>query len=153
MLSFVQVTEGLQKLSLDDADGNANLHNSPESLPAKAFDVQPLTPAQAEGFQGFDVQPLKPGLRCLSLFDGISTALQALDMLGIHVEAYFSSEIDENALKLQKHRFGDRVGPLGSVTDLTEEKLQSLRPIHLCIGGKELFNTLGSVWYMEKSDC
>lgn len=94
-----------------------------------------LASSDSDSFQGFDVQPLKPGLRCISLFDGISTALQALDTMGLHVEAYFSSEIDENALKLQKHRFGDRIGQLGSVTGLTEHKLKSLGPIHLCIGG------------------
>lgn len=113
-------------MSLKDEHGSQELLNSSDSLPANS---------DSDTFQGFDVQPLKPGLRCISLFDGISTALQALDMMGLHVEAYFSSEIDENALKLQRHRFGERIEQLGSVTDLTEQKLKSLGPIHLCIGG------------------
>lgn len=89
-----------------------------------------------EGFEGFAVSPIKESISVLSLFDGISTALCALDNLRIHVKSYFSSEIDPDALRLQTHRYGDRVIKVGDVKLLTKEKLQDLGQIDLLIGGE-----------------
>lgn len=86
-------------------------------------------------FCGFDVQPLRPLLRVLSLFDGIGTTLYVLDKLNLHIEAYYSCEIDPHALEIQKYRFGDRIIMLGDVLTLTDEKLHSIGPISLLIGG------------------
>ena len=41
-------------------------------------------------------------MNVLSLFDGISCGMIALDKLGINVNNYFASEIDENAIKISK---------------------------------------------------
>lgn len=89
-----------------------------------------------EGFEGFAVPPIKESISVLSLFDGISTALCALDNLRIHVKKYYSSEIDPDALRLQTHRYGDRVIKVGDVRSLTKEKLAALGDIDLLIGGE-----------------
>lgn len=93
--------------------------------------IQELPPV----FQGFDVPFLRKRIRVLSLFDGISTLLHILDQLDLYVEVYFSSEVDPKALQLQRHRFGDRITRLGSVTSVTDDKLEALGPIHLLVGG------------------
>ena len=41
-------------------------------------------------------------MNVLSLFDGISCGLLALERAGIHVENYFASEIDENAIAISE---------------------------------------------------
>lgn len=46
-------------------------------------------------------------MNILSLCDGMSCALLALDRAGIEVEHYFSAEIKPMALKLQKHHYID----------------------------------------------
>lgn len=43
----------------------------------------------------------------ISLFDGISTAYLSLERAGIKFEKYFSSEIESNALKVQKYHHGN----------------------------------------------
>lgn len=74
-------------------------------------------------------------MRVIALFDGISTALYVLDKLGIQVEIYYSCEIDSNALRLQKYNYNDRIKMLGSVTTLTNDKLDSLGRVDLVLGG------------------
>lgn len=81
--------------------------------PTLGVNVERDSHPECDEFHGFDVPPLKPSLRVLSLFDGISAALHALDKLQLHIEVYYSSEIDTKALKLQRHRFGDRITQLG----------------------------------------
>ena len=39
------------------------------------------------------------GIKVLSLFDGISCGMLALQRAGIEVDTYYASEIDEYALK------------------------------------------------------
>ena len=46
-------------------------------------------------------------MNVLSLCDGMSCALLALDRAGIEVEHYFSAEIKPMALRLQKHHYID----------------------------------------------
>ncbi|XP_034232825.1 DNA (cytosine-5)-methyltransferase 3C-like [Thrips palmi] len=87
-----------------------------------------------EGFCGFENPPL-PAIRVLSLFDGIGSALVALDKLNLDVEAFYSSEIDEKAIKLLRFHYHDRIKMLGPVQNLTEGKLASLGVINLLCGG------------------
>lgn len=44
-------------------------------------------------------------MRVLSLFDGISCGMVALERAGISVERYVAYEIDENAIKISKHNY------------------------------------------------
>ena len=46
-------------------------------------------------------------MNVLSLFDGISCARIALDKLGISVDNYFASEIDESAIKISRNNYPD----------------------------------------------
>lgn len=74
-------------------------------------------------------------LRVLSLFDGIATGLYTLNELGFDVEVYFSSEIDNKAIRLQKHRFHDKIVMVGCVTKLTSDKLDAMGDIDLLLAG------------------
>ena len=44
-------------------------------------------------------------MKVLSLFDGISCGMVALERAGISVERYVAYEIDENAIKVSKHNY------------------------------------------------
>ncbi|XP_052129647.1 DNA (cytosine-5)-methyltransferase 3B-like [Frankliniella occidentalis] len=76
--------------------------------------------------------PLKE-TRVLSLFDGLSVGRFSLKQLKIAVGAYFSSEVDENALKLSKYNLGDEVQQIGCVTKVTSDVLRSLGGIDLLL--------------------
>lgn len=58
-----------------------------------------------------------------------------LENLGFEVEEYFSCEIEDDALSVLDFRFHGRMTHLGSVTNLTPSKLDSLGRIDLLIGG------------------
>ena len=45
------------------------------------------------------------GLRVLSLFDGISCGMVALERAGIPVEKYVAYEIDEDAIKVSEYNY------------------------------------------------
>ncbi|XP_052103473.1 uncharacterized protein LOC127736951 [Mytilus californianus] len=77
----------------------------------------------------------KKKIRVLSLFDGIGTGKVILDSLGLDIEVYYTSEIDEDSLLVTSFHYGDSVTPIGDVTKLTEEKLKEISPIDLVIGG------------------
>lgn len=86
----------------------------------------------------------KHPLRVLSLFDGLSTALYILKyILRIKIDVYFASEIDHDALSLQRKNFFGEVVQLGDALKLDEglkdkqrnEILDSLGRIDLLIGG------------------
>ncbi|XP_020290668.1 uncharacterized protein LOC109858126 isoform X2 [Pseudomyrmex gracilis] len=79
--------------------------------------------------------PEKRPIRVLSLFDGLSTGLLVLLKLGLEVEAYYASEIDNDALMVSSSHFGDRITYLGDVRGITREKIQEIAPIDLLIGG------------------
>ena len=44
-------------------------------------------------------------MKVLSLFDGISCGMVALERVGITVEKYVAYEIDEDAIKISKHNY------------------------------------------------
>lgn len=67
----------------------------------------------------------------LSLFDGISTGLLALKYAGIEVEAYYSSEIDESAIKISEKNWPDII----RLGDVTKIDIDALPKIDLVIGG------------------
>ncbi|KAK3909778.1 DNA (cytosine-5)-methyltransferase 3B [Frankliniella fusca] len=92
-----------------------------------------------EPFYGFQSGVLLPGSHCrpiivLSLYDGVSSGLVALNKLGIPVLRYFSSEICENALRVQSLRHPNVIR-LGDVKDITSEVLDSLGKIDLVLAG------------------
>jgi len=68
-------------------------------------------------------------MNVLSLFDGISCARVALDRAGIEVNAYMSSEIDKNAIKVSEKNYPDIIR-VGSVVGLEVEG-----QVDLLIGG------------------
>lgn len=70
-------------------------------------------------------------MNILSLFDGISTGRLALQRAGIKVDAYYASEIDENAIKISQKNWTDIIR-LGDVTKLN---IETLPRIDLIIGG------------------
>lgn len=74
------------------------------------------------------------GLRVLSLFDGISCGMVALERVGIQVEKYYASEIDEYAMKISNKNYPEII-QLGDVRNVTEEILDSIMPIDIIIGG------------------
>jgi len=67
----------------------------------------------------------------LSLFDGMSCGQLALDTLGIKVNNYFASEIDQHAMQIAKKNYPN-TKHLGSVVDV---KGSDLPRIDLLIGG------------------
>lgn len=70
-------------------------------------------------------------MNVLSLFDGISVGKVALEMLGIKVENYFASEIDENAMAISKSNHDDVI----YLGDVTNWRTWDLPKIDLVIGG------------------
>ena len=75
-------------------------------------------------------------INVMSLFDGMSGGRLAFQKAGIHVENYYSSEIDKYAIQIADKNFPqDTVNRLGSVIDLTEEQLLALPKIDILIGG------------------
>jgi len=63
------------------------------------------------------------------------SGLLVLLKLGLDVEVYYASEIDEDALMVSSAHFGDRITYLGDVRGITKEKIQEIAPIDLLIGG------------------
>jgi site-specific DNA-cytosine methylase len=71
-------------------------------------------------------------MNVLSLFDGISCAMVALDRAGIPVDKYYSCEIEKNAIKVSKKNYPDIIS-LGSVIDFQKDMIKE--PIDLLVGG------------------
>ena len=74
------------------------------------------------------------GLRVLSLFDGISCGMVALERAGIPVEKYYASEIDEYAMKISNKNYPEII-QLGDIEDINRETIKELGHIDLIIGG------------------
>jgi len=70
-------------------------------------------------------------MNVLSLFDGMSCGQIALDKLGIKVDNYFASEIDEEAIKVTQHNYPNTK----QVGDVINLKDSGLPKIDLLIGG------------------
>lgn len=72
-------------------------------------------------------------MRVLSLFDGISCGMIALERAGIRVEKYYSSEIDPYAIKISQKNYPEIIR-LGDVTKWKEWNID-WSSIDLLIGG------------------
>lgn len=70
-------------------------------------------------------------MNVLSLFDGISCGMVALERAGIKVDKYFASEVDKNAIAISKKNY-ENIVHLG---DVTKWKEWDLPQIDLVIGG------------------
>lgn len=82
----------------------------------------------------FDVKK-KRRIRVLSLFDGIGTGLVALKHCNLIIDSYFACEIDPKAIDVTTYNHGYDIMQYGDVTQLTNEKLDAILPIHLLLGG------------------
>jgi len=70
-------------------------------------------------------------LNVLSLFDGMSCGMIALDRLGIKVDNYYASEIDKYAIQVSQANYPDII----HVGDITKLDLSTLPKIDLVMGG------------------
>ena len=80
-------------------------------------------------------------MNVLSLFDGISCGQIALERAGIKIDNYYSSEIDNNAIKVTQHNYPDTI-QIGDITKIKYkgDKLYTEKGIYedkidLLIGG------------------
>lgn len=55
-------------------------------------------------------------MNVLSLFDGVSCGMVALERVGIRVDKYYASEIDEYAIKISKKNYPNII-QLGDITN------------------------------------
>jgi site-specific DNA-cytosine methylase len=58
-----------------------------------------------------------------------------LKMLGIRVEKYYASEVDEDAINISRKHHGGTIEHIGAIETLDKQKLFALGPIHLLLGG------------------
>jgi DNA (cytosine-5)-methyltransferase 3A len=70
-------------------------------------------------------------MNVLSLFDGMSCGMLALDRLGIKVDKYYASEIDKYAMQVSQANYPDII----QVGDITKLDLSTLPKIDLVMGG------------------
>lgn len=74
------------------------------------------------------------GINVLSLCDGMSCGQIALKELGVDVDNYFASEIEQNAIKVTQENF-PATKQIGDVTKITEDFLKQLPKIDfVCFG-------------------
>ena len=88
-------------------------------------------------------------MRVLSLFDGISCGMVALERAGIRIDQYFASEIEPNAIKISKKNYPEII-QLGDITKINEEMLDAIKPIDLVIGGSPCQDL--SVYKFDRGD-
>ena len=89
------------------------------------------------------------GLRVLSLFDGISCGMVALERAGIPVEKYYASEIDTYAMKVSQKNY-PQIIQLGDIEDINRETIKELGHIDLIIGGSPCQGLSSSnVWLQD----
>jgi DNA (cytosine-5)-methyltransferase 3A len=79
-------------------------------------------------------------MKVLSLFDGISCGMVALERAGIPIEKYVAYEIDENAIKVSKHNYPQ----IEHCGDVTKADFTQYKGFDLLIGGSPCqdFSTL-----------
>lgn len=74
---------------------------------------------------------MNEGLNVLSLFDGLSCGMLALERAGIKVKNYYASEIDKHAIKVSKSNYPNII----QLGDVTSVDVSTLPKIDLLIGG------------------
>ena len=72
-------------------------------------------------------------MKVLSLFDGISTGQYCLKDLGINVETYYASEIEESAIAITQYNYPNTI-QLGDVNNWRKWDID-WKSIDLLIGG------------------
>ena len=82
-------------------------------------------------------------MKVLSLFDGISCGMVALERVGINVERYVAYEIEENAIKVSKNNY-PQIEHCGNVFDADYAKYKNF---DLLIGGSPC-----TFWSISKRD-
>ena len=84
---------------------------------------------------------MNEGLNVLSLFDGMSCGMIALERAGIKVKNYYASEIDKHAIKVSKANYPNII----QLGDVTSVDVSTLPKIDLLIGGSpcQSISTLG----------
>ena len=84
---------------------------------------------------------MEKGINVLSLFDGMSCGQIALDELGVKVENYFASEIDEPAIKVTQSNYPKTI----QLGDVKKINILELPKIDLFIGGSpcQSFSSFG----------
>ena len=70
-------------------------------------------------------------MKVLSLFDGISCGMVALERAGVTVDRYVAYEIDENAIKVSKHNYPQ----IEHCGDVTKADFTQYKGFDLLIGG------------------
>lgn len=78
---------------------------------------------------------MNEGLNVLSLFDGMSAGMLALERAGIEVDNYYASEIDKHAIKVSKANYPNII----QLGDVTSVDVSTLPKIDLLIGGSPCF--------------
>lgn len=88
-------------------------------------------------------------MNVLSLFDGISSGMIALERVGIHVSTYYASEVDKYAIKVSQHNYPN-ITQLGDVTKV-DSKIFKGQNIDLLLGGSPCtgFSTSGKMLNFE----
>ena len=72
----------------------------------------------------------------MSLFDGISTGHYTLSRkLQLDIDVYYSAETCRDAMRVQRQNFQEHIIPVGSVSDLTIDRIKEMGRIDLLIGG------------------
>ena len=74
------------------------------------------------------------GINVLSLFDGISCGMIALERANIPVDNYYASEIEESAISISSRNYPNIIR-LGDVTKINENVLANMPVIDLIIAG------------------
>ena len=88
-------------------------------------------------------------MKVLSLFDGISCGMVALERAGIPVDAYYASEIDKNAIAISQKNYPNIIR-LGDVTKWREWDIP-WSEIDLLIGGSPCQDL--SVYKFDRGEC
>lgn len=73
-------------------------------------------------------------MKVLSLFDGISCGMIALERAGIPIEKYYASEIDSYAIKISSKNYPNII-QLGDIEKIDNEMINKIGHIDLVIGG------------------
>ncbi|XP_073481105.1 DNA (cytosine-5)-methyltransferase 3A isoform X4 [Aquarana catesbeiana] len=76
----------------------------------------------------------RKGIRVLSLFDGIATGLLVLKSLGIDVECYIASEVDEAAITVGTVRHPGEITYVGDIQEITGKQIEAWGPFDLVLG-------------------
>lgn len=73
-------------------------------------------------------------MNVLSLFDGVSCGMIALERANIKVDNYYSSEIEKSAIDISRKNYPDIIR-LGDITEIDDKVLKTLPKIDLILAG------------------